>query len=154
MRSQIRELSLLEEGFGQVVEALAYLQDTSGMYREMLPSSILEGGEEIVRAATLIKGEIIDLTWESFSLSLNRWGPELDGLLNGLPQQFIIEHDSRLELEDVTIPIGRIRTYFPSARLADHEGIQRTLSSGLLPDFRLVPGDSDKAQCVLVPQSR
>ncbi len=154
MRSQVGALSLVDERFDQVVEALAYLQDTSGLYREMRPSSILEAGEETVRAATLLKGESIDLTWESFTLSLNRWGSELDGLLNGLPQQFIIEQDSRLELEDVTIPIGRIRTYFPSARLADLEGIQRTLSSGLVPDLRLVPGDSDQAQCVLVPRSR
>lgn len=154
IRSPARVPSLVGEGFCQVVEALAYLQDTSGIYREVLPSSIPEEGEEIVRAATLLKGESIDFTWESFSLSLNRWEPKLDGLSNGLSQQFIIEHDNWLELDEVTIPIGRIRTYIPSAQLADPEGIQRDLSSGLVPELRLVPGDSDEARSVLVPQAR
>ena len=154
IRSSIRDLSLVDEGFSRVVEALTYLQDTSGIYREVGPSSILEGGEEIVRAATLLKGESIDFTWESFNLNFSGWGPELDGLLKGIPQQIIIERDCQLELEEVTIPIGRVRTQISSARLADPEGIQRDLSSGLVPELRLVPGDSDEGRSVLVPQAR
>ena len=120
----------------------------------MSPSLIGEEGQEIVTAATLLRGESIELTWKSFNLNLNRWGPELEDLLNGRPQQFICEQDSWLELEGGTIPIGRIRTHVESARLADPGAVQRALKSGLVPNLRLVPGDSDKAQLVLVSRPR
>lgn len=153
MRGQIQTPLLVGEGFDQVVGALVFLQDTTGIYQVVRPSSILEDGQDIVTAATLLKGEVIDFTWESFSLSLNQRGPELDELLSGRPQQFVIERDTWLKLEDTTIPIGRIRTYYPSARVADPNAIQEALSSGLMPDLRLVPGDSDKAQQMLLPQT-
>ena len=150
MRSKVCSQSSLDEGIGKVVESLAQLQEASGRYWEMSPSLIGEEGQEIVTAATLLRGESIELTWKSFNLNLNRWGPELEALLNGRPQQFICEQDSWLELEDGTIPIGRIRTHVESARLADPEAIRRDLKSGLVPKLRLVPGDSDKAWQVLV----
>ena len=150
MRSKVRTPSPIDEGIGKVVESLAQLQEASGRYWEMSPSLIGEEGQGIVKAATLLRGESIELTWKSFNLNLNQWGPELEDLLNGRPQQFICEQDSWLELEGGTIPIGRIRTHVESARLADPGAIQRALKSGLVPKLRLVPGDSDKAQQVLV----
>ena len=150
MRSKVRTPSPIDEGIGKVVESLAHLQEASGRYWEMSPSLTGEEGQEIVTAATLLRGENIELTWKSFNLNLNRWGPELEDLLNGRPQQFICEQDSWLELEGTTIPIGRIRTHVESARLADPGAIQRALKSGLVPKLRLVPGDSNKAQQVLV----
>ena len=104
----------------------------------------------IVTTAALMKGENIDLKWKSFNLSLNQWGPELKELESGSAQQFIFEHETSLKLEGVEIPIGRIRTHIPSARLADPESVQRDLASGSVPPLRLVPGDSDNAQRVLV----
>ena len=150
MRSEMRTPFLVDESLGKVVEALAYLQDSSGIYWEMPTSLIREEGREIVTAASLLKGESIELTWKSINLSLNRWGPELEEMVNGRPKQFLCEQDSCLELEGVTIPIGRIRTYFDSARLADPEGVQRALKSGSVTHLRLVPGVSDKAQRVVV----
>ena len=150
MRSKVRTPSPIDEGISKVVESLAHLQDACGRYWEMSPSLIGEEGQVIVTAATLLGGESIELTWKSFNLNLKRWGPELEDLLNGRPQQFICEQDSWLELEGGTIPIGRIRTHVESARLADPGAIQRALKSGLVPKLRLVPGDSNKAQQVLV----
>ena len=150
IRSDIRTAHLVDESLGRVVEALAYLQDSRGIYWEMPPSLTRKEGREIVTAASLLKGESIELTWESINLSLNRWGPELEEMVNGRPKQFLCEQDSCLELEGVTIPIGRIRTYFDSARLADPEGVQRALKSGSVTHLRLVPGVSDKAQRVVV----
>ena len=98
--------------------------------------------------AALIKGGNIDLKWKSFNLSLNQWGPDLKELESGGAQQFIFEHEISLKLQGVEIPIGRIRTHTPSARLADPEYVQRELASGSVPPLRLVPGDSDKAQRV------
>ena len=150
MRSRVRTPSPIDEGIAKVVESIAQLQEASGRYWEMSPSLIGEEGEEIVKAATLLKGESIELTWKSLNLNLNQWGPELDDLLNDRPQQIICEQDSWLELEGGTIPVGRIRTHIESARLADPGAIRQALESGLVPRLRLVPGDSDKAQQVLV----
>ncbi len=143
---------ILEDGtLGTVVEALAYLQDRSGRYWELPSSLSSEDVQEIVTTATLMKGEPITFTWKSFSLNLDRWGPELKDLESGGTAQFILEYETSLELEGVEIPIGRIRAHIPSARLADLESVQRDLASGLVPPLRLVPGDSDQAQRVLVP---
>ena len=140
MRSKVCTPSSIDEGIGTVVEALAYLQEASGIYWEMSPSLIGEEAQEILTAATLLRGESISLTWKSFNLNLNRWGPELEGLLNGRPQQVICEQNSWLELEGGTIPIGRIRTHVESARLANPEAVRLALYSGLVPSLRLVPG--------------
>ena len=150
MRTGIHSPYLVDQSFGKIVQALAYLQDRSGIYWEM-PSSISpDEGHEILMAATLLKGESITLTWKSINLNLKQWGPGLEELLNGSLQDIIVEKDSWLELEGITIPIGRVRTHVESARLADPRAVQRALTSGLVPHLRLVPGDSDKAQRVLV----
>ena len=135
---------LPRERFGPT-ELLRWLEDTQDSNERAKRSHAKRRA-----AATLLRGESIELTWKSFNLNLNRWGPELEDLLNGRPQQFICEQDSWLELEGGTIPIGRIRTRIESARLADPGAVQRALESGLVPSLRLIPGDSDKAQRVLV----
>ena len=150
MGGEISGTLLEDESLGRVVEALAYLQETSGRYWEMPPSLTREEGREIVVAATLLKGESIDFTWSSFNLTLNQWEPKLKELVNGLPRQFKFEQEISLDLEGIKTPIGRVRTYFESARLANPESVQQALTSGVAPHLRLVPGDSDKAQRVLV----
>ena len=148
---EISKPFLEDRELSRVVEALAYLQDKSGKYWEMPPSLSDEEGRDILTAASLMKGESIDLKWKSFNVNMDQWGPELQELENGGAQQLIFEHETSLKLEGVEIPIGRIRTHIPSARLADPESVQRALASGSVPPLRLVPGDSDKAQRVLVP---
>ena len=136
--------------FGRLVEALAYLQDRSGIYSEMPSSLSNEDAQEIVTVVALMKAGNIALKWKSFNLRLDRWGPELKELESGGVMQFIFEHETSLKLEGVVIPIGRIRTHIPSARLADCESVQRDLASGSVPLLRLVPGDSNEAQRFLV----
>ena len=138
---------------GRVVEALAYLQARCGIYW-VIPSSLSnQEAQEIVTTAALMKGESIDFRWKSFNLSLDQWGPELKKLVNGLPRPFKLEQEISLKSQGVEIPIGRIQTYLLSAHLADPESVQRELAAGsTLPlPLRLVPGDSDKGQRVLVP---
>ena len=141
-----------DEGLGQVVEALAYLQDRNGIHWEMSPSLTLEQGQEILKAAGLLKGESIDYAWTSLTLNPNRWSPQLEELINGHSRQVIIEQNSWLELEGIEIPLGCIRTHVESARLADPGGVQQALESGLVPRLRLVPGDSNKARRVVVSE--
>ena len=149
-RSEIRTSHPIDESLGRVVEALAFLQDRSGIYWELPPSLILEEAREIVTAATLLKGDSLHLTWKTFNLNLNQWGPGLEELLNGHQQSIICEQDSWLELEGVKIPLGRIQTHFESARLADPTGVRRALESGSVPRLCLIPGDSNKAQRTVV----
>ena len=143
-----------DESLSRVVRAFAYLQDSSGKFWDMPPSLSNEEGREIVAAAALLKGESIDLRWKSFDVSLSLWGPELKELVEGRPQSFIFEQEIALNLQGVEIFVGRVRTYAPSARLADPGSVQQALASGLVPRLRLIPGDSDKAQRVLVPEPR
>ncbi len=134
----------------RLVEALAYLQEHTGVYLEMPLSLREENAQEIVAIAGLMRGESIDLRWKAFNLSMNQWGPGLQELENGIAQAFLFYEDISLSLQGGKIPIGRVRTHVPSARLADCESVKRDLASGLVPTLRLIPGDSDKAQRVLV----
>ena len=152
IRDAIQTSHLIDDDLGRVVEDLAFLQNHSGIYWEMPSSLTVEEGQAIVTAATLLRGEIIPLTWSSFNMSLDQWSPKLEELVGGRPQAFMWEQDGWLELEGVNIPIGRIRTYFESIRLADPESILRALKSGSVLDLRLVPGDSNKGQRSVVSQ--
>ena len=146
---------ILEDGtLGTVVEALAYLQEYSGVYREIPASLTREQGHAIVTAAALVRGQTVAFKWTSFSVNSVRWGPELEELASGRVQQFMLEYETALNIEGLEIPIGRIRTHIPSARIADPESVQRDLRSGSSPSLRLVPGDSDQGQRVLVSGPR
>ena len=125
--SEIISPFLVDESLSRVVGALAYLQDSSGKYWDMPPSLSNEEGREIVAAAALLNGESIDLRWKSFNVSLSRWGPELKELVEGHPRSFIFEQEISLNLQGVEIPIGRIRTYAPSARLADPGSVRQVV---------------------------
>ena len=150
MHSEVNRPLVADGSLGRVVEALAYLQDRSGIYWEMPSSLSNEEAQEIVTIVALMKGENIALKWKSFNLSLDQWVPELKELEGGGARQFMFEHETSLKLEGVVIPIGRIRTHIPSVRLSDCESVQRDLASGSVPPLRLVPGDSDRAQRFLV----
>ena len=144
---------LLDVGaFGTVVEALAYLQSRTGVFQEMSPSMSNHDAQEIVATATLMKGEAISFTWESLDLKLDPWSPEFKELERGGTLQFLCEQDISFILEGVEIPIGHLRTHIPSGRLADIETVRRDLASGLVPELRLVPGDTGQAQRFLVPR--
>ena len=136
----------------KVVEALAYLQERYSIYEEIPSSLSNKEAQDIVDTAALLKGESIDLKWKSLNLNLDQWGPQLKELAKGNPQPLIIEQETSLSLQGVHIPIGKIRTYLPSARSVAPESIQPMLVSGLQAPFplRLVPGDNDEARRVLV----
>ena len=151
---EVREPFLGDHELGRVVEELAYLQDRSGKYWEMPPFLSNNEGRDILNAASLMKGESIDLRWRSFNMNMDQWDPKLQELEDGGAQQLMLEHGISLRLQGVEIPIGRVRTYITSARLADPESVKRDLASGSVPPLRLVPGDSDHAQRVPVPRPR
>ena len=149
--NEIVEPFVEDSTFGTVVQALAHLQERCGRYWDLPLSMSNKDAKDIVTAATLVRGESISFTWDSFSLDLGGWGPELKMLENGGAMAFLCEQEISFKVEGLEIPIGRVRTHIPSARLADPEGVRRELASGLVPQLRLVPGDSDQAHKVLVP---
>ncbi len=140
----------VDESLARVVEALAWLRDHKGAYWELLPSLTPAEGQEIVTAVTLLKGESIDFTWNSLNLDLDHWGSGIAELVDGSARSFLMEQDMWLDMEGVTIPIGRVRTYIETARLADPESVQRAVRSGSVSHLRLVPGDSDKGRRMVV----
>ena len=148
--SELHSPFLEDETLLKVVEALAYLQDRSGVYCPMPSSLTQEEAHEIVTFAALARGESVAFTWDSFNLPLTQWDPALERLVNGGTQRFKFEHETSLKLDGIEIPIGRIRTYISSARLADPEAVQRDLASGSVPPLCLVPGDSDWGQRALI----
>ena len=143
-----------DNSLGRVVEALAFLQERSGKFYELPPSLSNEKGQDIMVTAALLQGESIELKWESFTLSLEQWSPKLEKLLDGLPQAFIFEEESWFDFEGVKIPMGRVRTYLQSAYLANTECVREALEAGAKPRLQLVPGNSDIAQRVVVPELR
>ena len=148
--NEIVEPFVADDTFGAVVEALAYVQERSGRHWELPLSMSNKDAQDIVTVATLMKGETISYKWDSFSLDLGRWGPELKVLENGGAMAFLCEQEISFRVEGVEIPIGRLRTHIASARLADLEGVRRELASGLVPPLRLIPGGDDQAHKFLV----
>ena len=153
-RNQVQTPFPLNERLREVIEAFAYLQDHTGIYREISPSRIIDDGGDVVTAATLLKGERIDLEWKSINLNLDQWEPHLEGLLTEQMHSLLIDQDRWLKLEEATIPIGRVRTHIESACLSDPGKVQRALASGSLTHIRLVPGNNNRAQQFVVPEQR
>ena len=114
-----------------------------------------EEASEIVTIATMMKGEIIDFRWNALNLNLDQLCTTVKELANGLPRPFMLEHEVFLQQEGGKVPIGRMRTILESARLVDLESFRQDLTADRLSPLavRLVPGDSNKAQRVLVAQA-
>ena len=154
MSNEVKESFCLDSRFVTVVESLAYLQEQVAIHWEIQPSSMIEEAQVIVTTATLLKGEKVDFTWKSFNLDLNHWGPKLDELVEGGQHSFLVEQDMEFELESVRIPIGRVRTHFESACIADPATFRRAVNSGSIQKLKLVPGNSNKASQRVVSRSR
>jgi len=138
----------------KLVEALAYLQERTGVYWDMPLSYTDEEASEIVDMAAMMKGEIIDFRWNGLNLNLDQFFPAAKELANGLPRPFMLEQEIFLQQEGGKVPIGRMRTVLESACLADPGSFRQEMTADRLSplDVRLVPGDSDRGQRVLVTQ--
>ena len=154
MRTEVRASIPFDERLGRVIEAFAYLQDHSGIYWEISPPLDPEEGQEIVAAAALLRGESVDSTWESIDIKLENWKSKVEELLDGQQQAFLMVRDTWLEIEGLRIPIGRVQTHIETARLADPTAVRRAMTSGSLLHLRLVPGDSNSLQRVVLAESQ
>ena len=136
----------------RLVEALAYLQERTGLYWEMPLSYTDEEASEIVAIAAMMKGEIIDFRWNALNLNLDQLCPVVKDLSNGLPRPFMLEQEIFLQQEGGKVPIGRMRSILESARPADPETFRQNLTANRIFPLavRLVPGYSDKGRRMLV----
>lgn len=144
------EVTLGDERFTAVVEALAYLQNRSGVYFELpleLPERTLE---VVVESANLVREGHSEFEWGTINLQLKHWVDELDPLLEGKELQVTVESEQWIDFEGGRLPIGRIRTQIESATAADPDGLRRALAAGLVPDVQLIPADGTGARNVLV----
>ena len=137
------------------VEALAYLQWRIGVYWDIPLSYTDEEASEILTIAALMKGEIIDFRWNALNLNLDQSFPVAKDLANGRPRPFMLENEIFLQQEGGKVRIGRMRTILESARLAEPGTFRQDLTADRLASLavRLIPGDSDRAQRVLVTQA-
>ena len=150
VRTEIQE-ALSEPPPVRLVEALAYLQEQTNSFFPMPPDVSKEETEAIFSAEALLKGESVDFTWGSISLTFTRAGPELEMLLDGHPQAFTVDSEEWIEIDESRIPIGRIRTEIPSAILANHGQVRAMLASGSVAEARLVPGETETGRRFVAP---
>ena len=152
LHSEIDRPFWLEARPVRLVEALAYLQERTGIYWGMPLSYTDEEALEIDTIVAMMKGEIIDFRWNAFNLNLDQLCPGVKELSDGLPRPFMLEQEIFLQQEGGKVPIGRMRSILESARIADTETFGQNLSADRISPLaiRLVPGDSDKGHRVLV----
>ena len=152
-------LSEIESSLGgdaswfEVVEAVAYVQERTGIYREMPVEMTEDEAEEALRFSALLKGETVDFTWKPFRLNVAQWGPEHDDLVARESSAFIFEWEIGWEFDGTLYPIGRVRNYIASALLADVESVRQELADGMVPVLRFEPSERDQGQQMLVRES-
>ena len=134
----------------QVVEAVAYVQECTRIYREIPVEMTEDEMEEVLRFAALLRGEAVDFTWRPFVLNVARWGPEYDDLVGRESSAFILEYEIGWSFDGTVYPIGRVRNYISSARLPDVGSVRQELADGMVPVLRFEPSESAQGQQMLV----
>ena len=134
----------------EVVEAVAFVQECTRIYREM-PVEMTKGEmEEAFRFAALLRGETVDFNWRPFTMNVAQWGPKYDDLVGRENSAFIIECEVGWSFDGTLYPIGRVRNYIPSALLADVWSVRQKVADGMVPTLRFEPSESDQGQQMLV----
>ena len=134
----------------EVVEAVAYVQECTGIYREMPVEMTDEEAEEALRFAALLRGETVDFTWRPFVLNVAQWGPEYDDLVARESSAFIFEYEVGWKFDGTLYPIGRVRNYIPSGRLASRELVEGDRPDGAVAVLRFEPGEDNQGNQVLI----
>jgi len=138
-----------ESGF-EVVEALAYLQQRSGVYFPMPIEISSEERAAILDSAALLQKGSTDFVWSTFSVSLDYSDLGVVAFNDGSPVEAVIEANESLQLGEATIPVGRIRYQFESAQVADLEYVKQIFNDGHGAEVEIVPGESNKGRKILI----
>ena len=120
------------------------------VYREMLVEMTEDEAKEVLRFGALLKGETVDFTWKPFRLNVVQWGPEHDDLVARESSAFIFECEIGWEFNGTLYPIGRVRNYISSGRLASRELVEGERPDGVVAVLRFEPGESNQGNQVLL----
>ena len=139
-----------DESWVEVVEAVAYVQECTGIYAEMPVEMTEEEMEEALRFAALLRGETVEFTWKPFTLNVARWGPEFDDLVARESSAFVFECEIGWRFDGILYPIGRIRNYIPEGRLASREWVEGKYSDETVAVLRFEPSENNQGTQVLL----
>jgi hypothetical protein len=134
---------LIENATLKVVEALSEVQRVSGVHFDLPTDLTQEEAVVILKAQRLLSGNEVRARWSPPMRIEMTLAPDTEGMLQRLSSEqgaaLLIEADQEVRIREHRIPLGRIRTVIPSARLADTGRVpERTAEGGITLD--LIPG--------------
>lgn len=142
----------------RVIDDLALLQWASGVVRKVGPDFRREDLIELEKAARLLRGEALEVTWDRIAINLNPKAPQ-ESRARMLAGNFDLAYQSRepytATIAGATYRLGKaVRTEIPSARLESVSAEWAT--AGTIPDnapIVYVPDRTDAGRVILVTDS-
>ncbi len=148
MSSAIAWEPMDDERFVAVVEALAYLQQRSGVYFHLPPEISLTDEKIILDSAALARGSKLDTG--GVTLHLREWPTELDPILRGEGISLLLESEESISFDQDTLPLGKIRIEMEAAIARDPGSLRNALNAGTVPDLKLIPRANSRAEKTLI----
>ena len=128
----------------RVIEALDEIQRFSGVYFHAPLEFTEDDVRKILESCGLLSGDRLEGTWSSLSFDIKlKKGADIKALTSADGTNFRMERDEELLFSGHSIPLGRIRTEFETARLANPEVVRRAIRRKKRKiTLRLLPGAS------------
>jgi hypothetical protein len=125
-----------------IFEALAFIQEKTGVYFEVANEFSKSEVADILTTKRLVGGDMVRARWASLTVGLSLRDPErLVSLFRAEGAAMVIEREEWIELLGHEIPLGRIRTSIASARPLNIDAIREAVTRGLSEvSLELVPG--------------
>lgn len=120
----------VEEEYVQLVEDLSRLQRETGTFFAMPPEFTQEDLRELAQALALLDREDVTFKWNDASFKLNVVEPERflqEVVSKAQGGAFIQEGQGKATIAGHTVPLGKMRTYLPAARIANVDTIRRAV---------------------------
>jgi hypothetical protein len=123
---------LIDAGFLRLVEDLAMVQRLTGTFFPMLPQFSPEDLDALGEAVDLLNGTEVTRSWNEASFELVVADPNT--VLNELSSKadgasFYVEGQTAVRIGGHVLPLGKTRTYFPEARIANLEEIEKAAAA-------------------------
>ena len=130
-------------GFADFLEALTYLQSSTGVYFDIQRDPTDDELEALETVVRLLHGEVFQGTWASCNIDIDREGYAMiqsTGLAG--PHPFRVVRHMSIVIHDFQIPIGHVVYEMPSSTVSTPE-LDLTQEAADFFDVTLVPADSN-----------